>query len=122
MPGVIPHLLTGFLIFLIGIYVYQDYFDNINKRLILGFCCIFFTILPDSILVLYYLTHFQPKILLFPYHTLFHQIVFFVSLILIIFIQFIKNLKLKPLINLSLICIIAHYILDLFVVEVSIWI
>jgi len=122
MPGAIPHLLTGALIFLIGIYFYEEHFNTLKKQFLLGILCIFFTLLPDLVFILYYSTYFLPKTTLEPFHILFHQITFIIAIILITLIQFLENFRIKPVLNISLICIIAHYILDFFIVDTSVWI
>ena len=56
MPGLVPHLISGSIIFLIGSYYFKSYFDVIYKNnkiketLILAMVCILFSILPDFIL------------------------------------------------------------------------
>jgi hypothetical protein len=126
MPGAIPHLLAGLVIFTIGSIYYKKYFttDNkIGKLALLAFVCIFFSVLPDLFLIIYYSASSIPKMTLEPYHNLLHFILAPIAIGLLIIIKYGNKIKSKPIWIIGLWCILIHIAMDLYAPEeISVWI
>jgi len=121
MPGVIPHLITGSVLYLIGRYSFRTYFkDNqkLKKDILLAVVCLLFSILPDFFLGIYYFTHLEPKSVLMPYQAFTHLILTPIAIgVLIPIILFDK--KRRPIWIMGAIALILHIIMDLFIVETN---
>jgi hypothetical protein len=137
MPGLIPHILAGSIMFLIGIYYFRNYFYNVSKNKIknlngknvknsksneiflLGIICLSFSLLPDSPLGLYYIFGISSIEILIPYHNLFNKIILPIMIIPIFIIVCISDLKRKPIWIIGIMCILIHLIMDVFIDETS---
>lgn len=120
MPGVLPHLLAGTILYFIGRYAFRSYFEGAqkrNERILLLFVCLFFSIIPDVFLGLYYVLGLSTFKELLPYHVMFHQIVtpltigVFVALILVI------DRKRTPTWLMGILSVLVHIIMDHFIEE-----
>jgi membrane-bound metal-dependent hydrolase YbcI (DUF457 family) len=123
MPGIIPHLIGGGIIYVLGRYYYKDSFSN-NLRLmyqleIFGII-LFLSLLPDIFLGVYYLTHILPKSILHTYHDYLHVVLLLIVIggFLIVIDQ--KDLKNRPYIITGLSAITIHILLDLIIPSYSI--
>ncbi len=120
MPGAIPHITAGISLFIISVYYYKNYINE-NKKFIklflLAFACISLSIIPDSILILYYSTKefswssFQDTL---PYHNLLHLILFIIAFFSFFIIKFFFNIKNKPIFIVGIAAIILHITIDIF--------
>ncbi len=125
MPGIIPHLLTGTGMFLIGEFYFRyksekkhPYSDHI---LLLGIT-LFFSLFPDFPLGIYYVFHiFTPEALM-EFHNLIHTIITPISIAGLLIIKYIINTKREPIWIMGLICIILHITMDAYIHEGGIWI
>ena len=121
MPGIIPHLISGSVMFLIGRYSFKSYFDAKNKynkkkdTLILSAVCISFSILPDFSLGLYYLFGILSFEILLYYHDLVHLMITPIAIAALIILQYLCNLERKPIWIMGFLCIIVHILMDLFI-------
>ena len=120
MPGAIPHLIAGGAMFVIGRYYYSNYFngkDKFNERILLIIVCLTFSILPDIILAIYYLTFFSDFCSLLPLHNFVHFIFTPVAIIILLILKFKLNVKREPIWIIGLWCIILHVVMDLIIQE-----
>ena len=117
MPGLLPHLIAGCTIFIIGKYYYRKYFygDNkIKKLLFLAVVCLSFSFFPDFFLIIYYTTYILPKCQLIIYHNFIH-IVFIPIAIVGLLVLYILNPKSKPIWIMGFWSIIFHLLMDYFI-------
>jgi hypothetical protein len=115
MPGALPHLFAGSLMFLVGRFYFRTYFNNkIKKQFFLLIICLLFSFIPDFFLIIYYSTY----LFSFEFFLLYHNIVFLLSvpiaIIAIFILTFGTNIETKPLWIMGFWCIILHIIMDLF--------
>jgi hypothetical protein len=124
MPGVIFHLTAGSIMAFIGGFYFKNYFENndkIKELILLISSCLFFSVLPDFVLIIYYLTHMSP----FCTAIFYHNLIFLISAPLVILgfliLRYWINIKRKPILVMGLWCILLHIIMDLLIEESSIW-
>lgn len=125
MPGAIPHITAGTVLFIIGIYYYKNYFKDENKSIkpfLLAFTCIFFSIIPDIFLIIYYTTYAFSFCSILPYHNLLHIILFITAIVGLLAITFFLNIKNKPIWTMGMWAILLHITMDLSIPDISIWI
>ena len=125
MPGGLLHLAAGTAMFVIGRYYYKGYFEGVNKTkesILLLIVCLFFSILPDFFLIIYYTTYVLP----FDVFLIFHNIVFIVigpiAIIILLILKYRVHMKRKPILIMGMWCILLHLVMDLFIPDTSIWI
>lgn len=127
MPGVIPHLIAGSLMFIIGSYYFKNYFDDNNKTqklFLLLVVCLSFSLLPDFFLIIYYSTYILPIEVLLEYHNFVFLISGPIAIVGLVILKFGTNIKTKPIWIMGLWCILLHIIMDLLLPHktVGIWI
>ena len=125
MPGGLVHLVAGTAMFVIGRYYYKDYFEGVNKTkesILLLIVCLFFSILPDFFLIIYYTTHVLPFEVFLTYHDLVLLISGPIAIITLLILKYWINIKRKPLLIMGMWCILLHITMDLFIPETGIWI
>ncbi len=116
MPGIVTHMLTGFVLSIIGRFYFKKYFDyDYKKQLLLVITCLSFSILPDIFLGIYYTTHILPFEVLVRYHTIAH--IAFSPIAVVVLILMRVDTKRKPLWAMGLCSIILHLSMDLFIQE-----
>lgn len=122
MPGLSIHLIAGYTLLLIGRYYYRNYFtdDKTKELLLLAAVCLFFSIIPDFYLGIYYATHIFPRETLIPYHNLTHLVLFPVTIIGLLILGFLINTKRKPIWIMGLWAIILHITMDFFIPSTSV--
>jgi hypothetical protein len=125
MAGLLPHLIAGCALYLIGRVYYRKYFqgDNtIKQQLLLPVVCILFSLLPDLFLGIYYSTHIEPFDTFLPYQIISH--ILFIPLgicfLLILIIQ--ADRKRRPIWIMGIVALILHVIMDLILQETSLFI
>ncbi len=131
MSGIIPHIIAGFALFIIGRYYYKNYFNENDKYIklsLLLFVSLLFSIITDFLLILYYLNltndfSWTSKSDVLPYHNLLHIILFIFELVGLIAIKYFSHIKNKPIWILGMWAIILHITMDLFLPDITgIWI
>jgi len=124
MPGAIPHLLAGCVMFFVGWLYFRTYFEGerAREKLFLLVVCLVFSCVPDLFLVLYYMFHILSFKVLVSYHILLHSIVTPVSIVVLLLLQFKIDVKRKPIWIIGFSCILVHILMDLFIHEHSMWI
>ena len=116
MPGIVTHLLTGFVLNIIGRFYFKNYFDyNYKKQFFLLITCITFSILPDVFLGIYYTTHILPLNVLASYHRIAH--IAFSPIAIVILLLWRSETERKIYWEMSLWAIILHLSMDLFIQE-----
>lgn len=121
MPGLIPHLIIGSVLYLIGRYSFRAYFkgdQKLKKELLLAFVCLTFSLVPDFFLGIYYLTHLEPFDILIPYQTFTHLIITPVA-IGVLLLLFLFDKKRRPLWIMGASALALHIIMDLLIIETS---
>ena len=124
MPGAIPHLIAGSMMFLVGYYVFHDYFklgEKRNKQFTLFAACIGFTVSPDVIMIFYHLTHISTHCYFEPYHILLHIIVGVLAIILFPFVYVFVTSEKRPYLLTGLSCVFVHMLMDIFIEETTIF-
>jgi hypothetical protein len=117
MPGILPHLIAGCVMSIIGRYYYNSYFkgDNkTNKLLILIVVCISFSFLPDIFLGIHYTIHIFSRCTMMPYHVFIHTALIPISIVALSVIYLI-NPKNKPIYIVGFWAIILHLLMDFFI-------
>ena len=125
MPGALLHITAGLTLFIIGKYYFKSYFnqeDKYRKLFLLAFVCVTFSIIPDIMLIIYYTTHLYTFCTFIPYHDSLHNIFFIISVIGLLFINFLSNIKNKPIWIMGMLALLLHTTMDLFVPDISMWI
>jgi hypothetical protein len=124
MPGIIPHLVAGASLFLIG----EFYFHYKSQKahflsdhvLLLG-VTLFFSLFPDFPLGIYYMFHVFTPELLMSYHQLLHAIVTPLSLVGLLIIIYMVKTKREPIYVMGLIAILVHIMMDAYIHEGGFW-
>jgi len=122
MPGLIPHLIAGFALYLIGRYSFRKYFDGAQKnkeRILLLFICLLTSVVPDAFLGFYYATNLLPFQTLLPYHVTTHLIITPIAVIIFLLLIIIDS-KRKPIWFLGICSIVLHIIMDQFIQEIGV--
>ena len=125
MPGALIHLAAGTAMFVIGRYYFKNYFIGDNKtkeNIILLFSCLFFSIIPDFFLIIYYTTHVLPFEVFLNYHDIVLLISGPLAIIALLILKYKVNMKRKPILIMGMWCILLHITMDLFIPETGIWI
>ena len=125
MPGIIPHLIAGTSMFLIGEYYFRHKLKDsvsISNHLLLLCVCLFFSLFPDFPLGIYYIFHIYSWELLLNYHVLLHTIITPISLAVLLILKFIIKTKREPIWIMGIICILIHITMDAYIHEGGIWI
>ena len=124
IPGAIPHLLAGCVMFFIGWLYFRSYFaEHANReKLYLLLVCLVFSLIPDFFGGLYHVFHFLPFEVVEPFHILLHVIVTPLSLIVLLLLLFKIDIKRRPMWIMGFGCIVVHIIMDLLIHEHSMWI
>jgi membrane-bound metal-dependent hydrolase YbcI (DUF457 family) len=121
MPGLIPHLIAGSILFLIGRVSFRTYFkgdQKLKKEFLLAVVCLLFSILPDFFLGLYYLARLEPVSILMRYQEFTHLILTPVAIGVLIPIILLDK-KRRPLWIMGAIALILHIIMDLYIGETN---
>ena len=121
MPGMLPHLLAGSIMAIIGRYYYKDYFKGEEERALLIGACLIFSVVPDIFLGLFYLYNL-PFDTMLSYHILLHAIFIPISLFFLIILKLYVDVKYEPIIVMSFWCIVLHILMDAFIAETGIFI
>jgi hypothetical protein len=120
MPGLLPHLLAGTILYFVGRYVFKSFFDGEqkrNERILLLFVCLFFSIIPDVFLGLYYVAGLSTKETLMPYHVSFHFIITPLALLIFLVLSLFVDRKRTPTWFMGIVAIVVHIIMDQFIEE-----
>jgi hypothetical protein len=118
MPGVIPHLIASSILFVIGKYHFRNYFEGDHKtkeQLLLAGVCIFFSIIPDFFLGIYYTTHLLPYRTLLDYHQFTHLVLSPIAIGALILLIYRVDIKRKPIWIMGVWSISLHLAMDFFV-------
>jgi hypothetical protein len=121
MPGVIPHLLAGSVLYLIGRVSFRVYFkgdQKLKKELLLVVVCLTFSLIPDLFLGIYYLTQLEPKSVLMPYQIFTHLILTPVA-IGVLLLLFLFDTKRRPIWIMGASALAIHIIMDLLIIETN---
>ena len=121
MPGLIPHLLAGSILVLIGRVSFRTYFkgdEKLKKNLVLAIICITFSLLPDFFLGIYYLTHLEPPSVLMPYQEFTHLILTPGAIGILIPIILLDK-KRRPIWIMGATALILHIIMDILIIETN---
>ena len=121
MPGVIPHLIAGSALYLIGRVSFRTYFkgdQKHKKKILLAIVCLTFSILPDFFLGIYYLTHLKPASILMPYQVFSHLVLTPIAIGVLIPIILV-DAKRRPIWIMGASALVLHIILDLFIIETN---
>jgi len=121
MPGLIPHLITGSVVYIIGRYFFRTYFkgdQKLKKELLLAVVCLTFSLLPDFFLGIYYLTHLEPASVLMPYQIFTHLILTPVA-IGVLLLLFLFDMKRRPIWITGASVLILHIIMDVLITETN---
>jgi len=125
MPGIIPHLLAGAGMFLIGEFYFhyksKITHPSVDHVLLLG-VTLFFSLFPDFPLGLYYVFNLYSRQILMEYHNLLHILVTPLSLAGLIIIRYVVKTKKEPIWIMGIICILIHVTMDAYIHEGGIWI
>lgn len=125
MPGIIPHLLAGSSMFLVGEF-YFHYKSKIthppiDHMLLLG-VTLFFSLFPDFPLGIYYMFNLYSPEILMDYHITLHTIITPLSLAGLLVIKYVVNTKKEPIWIMGIICILIHITMDTYIHEGGLWI
>jgi len=125
MPGIIPHLIAGTSMFLIGEFYfhYKSKIEHppLDHGLLLG-VTLFFSLFPDFPLGIWYVFHLYSPQILTEYHQLIHIIATPLSIVGLILIKYVVNTKKEPIWIMGLICILLHITMDTYIHEGGLWI
>ena len=123
MPGVILHLLTGSLLYLIGRSSFRTYFKQnpkYQKDILLAVVCLLFSILPDFFLGLHYVINLEPVNVLMPFQDFTHLVLTPIAIGILLPIIY-YDTKRRPIWVMGIIALTLHIIMDFFIMETS-WI
>jgi dolichyl-phosphate-mannose--protein O-mannosyl transferase len=115
MPGVIPHLIAGSILYLIGRVTFRSYFEGdqkLRKNLLLAAVCLVFSLASDFFLAVYYLTHLVPVTILMSYQRFTHQYLTPLAIGLLIPILIVDR-KRRPLWIMGVFALALHLAMDL---------
>lgn len=121
MPGLIPHLLAGSVLYLIGKYSFRVYFkgdQKLKKKLLLAFVCLTFSFIPDFFLGIYYLTHLEPESVLMSLQEFTHLMLTPIA-IGVLLVLFLVDTKRRPIWIMGASALALHIIMDLLIIETS---
>jgi len=125
MPGALLHLAAGTAMFGIGRFYFKSYFEGDNKTkesILLLVVCLFFSIIPDFFLIIYYTTYILPFEVLLTYHDVVLLISGPIAIVTLLILKYWVNIERKPLLIMGIWCILLHIIMDLFIPDTGIWI
>jgi Na+/melibiose symporter-like transporter len=121
MPGVLPHLFAGTVLYLFGKFIFKDYFiKKPDDLFFLAVVCLLTSILPDVSLGIYYFTHILSFETLKEYHNLVHFIFSPIAFIILFIPIFWKGLSKRPIWIMGLLAIGIHVVMDLLFQEYNI--
>ncbi len=118
MPGPLLHIVAACSVFILGIIYIDRYYDKetiYSNWFLLGIVCLSFSLVPDIFLGLYYTTHILSYKLLLYYHTIFHFLLFPISVIALFVLNILLDIRKKPVWNIGFCCILLHITMDLFI-------
>jgi len=121
MPGLLPHLLVGTALYLIGRYSFRTYFNGdqkLRKILLLAIVCLMFSLLPDFFLGISYLTNIESVSAMMPYQIITHHILTPIAIGVLLVIS-LFDAKRRPLWIMGASALVLHIIMDLFIMETS---
>lgn len=122
MPGAIPHLITGSVLYLIGRVSFRAYFrddQKHKKELLLAVVCLVFGILPDFFLGLYYTIHLEPFKVLMSYQVFTHFILTPIAVGALFLLAFLFDTKRRPIWFMGTVALVLHVIMDLLITETT---
>jgi hypothetical protein len=122
MPGLIPHLIAGSILYLIARYAFRTSFDGPQKskeRVLLLFICLLMSIIPDAFLGFYYATGLLSFETLLPYHVYTHLIITPLATIIFLLLIILDS-KRKPIWLFGIFAIVLHIIMDQFIQEIGV--
>jgi hypothetical protein len=125
MPGAIPHVIAGCIMYIIGRYHFCGYFngeDKTKERYLLLLVCLSFGFIPDFIVIIYYFIGTHPSGAIFILHTFIHFIFLLMALVILIHLQYGFKIEREPIWIMGMWSIILHVIMDLFIPEYGIWV
>lgn len=125
MAGLIPHLIAGCLLYLIGRYLFRTYFETEQKtkrKLLLALFCVGFSVLPDVFLGTYYTIHILSFETLLPYHEFTHYVLIPFAILVLLLLTVLIDPKRKPLWIMGTGALVVHVIMDLFLKEAGLFI
>ena len=120
MAGLIPHLIAGGVLYFIGRYYYQDYFQGeqaMERKLLLAFLCVFLSVIPDVFIGTYYTTHILSFDTLMPYQIFAHYMFLPIGIIGFAVLAFLLDIKRKPLWSMAFCALLLHFLMDLLLNE-----
>ena len=121
MPGVIPHLIIGSALYLIGRVTFRTYFKDDQKHkkeLLLAVICLTFSLLPDFFLGIYYLTHLESASVLMPYQIFTHHILTPVAIGVLLPIILLDT-KRRPIWIMGATALLLHILMDVIIIETN---
>jgi hypothetical protein len=122
MPGIIPHLITGSVLYLIGRVSFRTYFkgdQKHRKEILLAVVCLTFSILPDFFLGIYYTTHLEPFNVLLPYQVFTHFILTPIAVGVLFLLSFLFDTKRRPIWFMGTVALVLHVVMDLLIMETN---
>lgn len=125
MPGAIPHLIAGSLMFIIGRYYFKSYFDGdnkIKKQFLLLVICLSFSVLPDFLLIIHYTTYIFPIEVFLPYHNFVFLISGPIAIVALLILKYGVDIETKPVWIMGMWSILLHISMDLFLPHNTVWI
>jgi len=124
MPGVIPHLLAGIAMAILGRFYFKSYFDGkekIKEKILLVIVCLIFSVIPDIFLIIYYSTKIFSKEFFLPLHDTVYIIIGPIAIFFLILLKYGIELKTKPIWIMGFWSILLHLIMDFFISEFNLW-
>jgi hypothetical protein len=124
MAGLIPHLIAGCILYLVGRYSFRAYFEEAQKtsrQVFLAAVCLSFSVIPDIFLGTYYTTHILSFNTLMPYQIFAHYILI-PAAIIVLLLLFRVDPKRKPIWIMGICALALHFIMDLFLQEAGLFI
>ena len=125
MAGLLPHLIAGCTLYLIGRYYYRAYFegdDKTKKQISLAIVCLALSIIPDIFLGTYYTTHILSFDTLMPYQIFAHFILIPIAIVILALLLFRFDTKRKPIWTMGIAALALHFLMDLFLEEAGLFI
>jgi hypothetical protein len=125
MAGLLPHLIAGCTLYLIGRYYYRTYFegdDKTKKQIGLAIVCLALSIIPDIFLGTYYTTHILSFDTLMPYQIFAHFILIPIAIVILALLLFRFDIKRKPIWTMGIAALALHFLMDLFLEEAGLFI